>query len=431
MQGPRPSPRALIPFLFFFLFYVLAGLWFTLEGREYAFYQYPAPSCALLGFAVALLLGRKNLSHYVNVFTAGVGEQTVVLMCLIFMMAGAFSSLTKAMGAVDATVNLGLSFLHPSLLTPGIFLISCAIAVAIGTSMGTIGAMIPIAMGVAETSGLSPAMTAGAVLSGAMFGDNISIISDTTIAATGTQNCDMRSKMLANLKVAIPAAAVACTLYGVMSPTAHVTGASEFLIVKTVPYWLVLCFALFGMNVIAVLMLGIVSAIFIGVATDAFAIAATGKLIYQGFEDMSEVFYMTVLIAGLASIAAKEGGLEWIIVNIQRVVRGRKSAELAIAAIVSLVDICVANNTVAIVISGPMAKDLSTRYGISPARTASLLDIFSCIWQGVIPYGAQLLLVMALARLSPFEIIPYSWYPVALAGGALVSIATSTKAFER
>lgn len=423
MKSPQPSAKALIPFLCFFICYLSSGLWFTYLGEKEAFYQFPAPSCALIGFAVALTLGWKKISHYVDIFAKGIGDQTVVLMCLIFMLAGAFSEVTKTIGAVDSTVNFGLSLLHPSLLLPGIFLISCLISLAIGTSMGTIAAVVPIAVGIANTSGLDPALTTGTVLSGAMFGDNLSIISDTTIAATSTQACDMRSKMIANLWIAVPVAVIVCLLYWSVSNPIFINKAESYSLIKLLPYALILCLSLGGMNVIAVLMLGIFTSCVVGIiSTDSFGLGNIGKTIYSGFESMSEVFYMTVLVSGLASIAAREGGIAYILEKLKKLMIGRKTAEACIAAIASLADLCVANNTIAIVITGSMTKEISSKFNIPAPRAASLLDIFSCIWQGLIPYGAQLLLAGALSGTSPFQIIPYAWYPFGLGIFATLSI---------
>jgi Na+/H+ antiporter NhaC len=414
--------KALLPFLSFLALYLGMGIWLSWEGHSNAFYQFPAATSALIGFGVALLLGRRNVHEQISTFTRGIGEETVILMCLIFMLAGAFSKVTSAMGGVQASVAAGLALCPAVLLLPGIFLVACFASLAMGTSMGTIGTMVPIALGVASSAELSPALTVGAVVGGAMFGDNLSIISDTTIAATQTLGCSMRSKMKENLKYALPAAFAVCVgLFFAETPAAFAQPESIDW-VKTVPYLLVLALALGGVHVIITLLLGIFSAALIGVVAADFSFLQLGQAIYQGFESMAEVFFLTVLTAGLAAIATREGGLDFLLRQLSRMVKSKRGAELGVAALVSTADICVANNTVAILITGPMAKKMCERFRVSASRMASVLDIFSCVWQGLIPYGAQMLLAGALSQLSPFELIPYTWYPMALGLVTLGSI---------
>ncbi|MBT3181003.1 MAG: Na+/H+ antiporter NhaC family protein [Deltaproteobacteria bacterium] len=414
--------KSLIPFIVFLAFYFGIGLHLTLKGEEFAFYKFPAPSCALIGFAVALAIGWRDLHGHVSIFAKGVGEETVIIMCLIFMLAGAFASVTKAMGGVDSTVNMGLSFLPGRLILPGVFIISCFVSLAMGTSMGTIGAVAPIAIGLSLKAGVPMPIMMGAVLGGAMFGDNLSIISDTTIAATGSQGCEMRSKMLMNLKIAIPAAIVVLILLFVFSKPVVTESIYDYSVVKTFPYIIVFALALMGLNVIAVLMIGIFFATLIGVASGAMSFVEFGKVSYDGFISMAEVFFVAVLVAGLAALATEHGGLDYILRKFQKLLRGKRSAEFGIGGLVSIADIFTANNTVAIVIVGKMAKKIAGKFDISAKRSASILDVFSCVWQGVIPYGAQLLLIGGLAKLSPFTIIPYAWYPFTLAVFAVFAI---------
>jgi len=415
--------KSLIPFLTFLILYLAIGLYLTYKGEEFAFYKFPAPTCALLGFGMALVLGWRDLHGHVSTFVRGIGEDAVILMCLIFMLAGAFAAVTKAMGGVDATVNMGLSVLPSRLILPGIFLIACFISMAMGTSMGTIGAVTPIAVGLAAKAGLPLPITMGAVLGGAMFGDNLSVISDTTIAATSSQGCRMREKMIMNSKIAIPAALVVTLLFFIFSKPAPVSGDFSFAFIKTVPYLTVLILAVIGVHVIGVLMIGIALAAIIGISSGAITFVGFGTEVYQGFLSMAEVFFLTVLVAGLAGMASEQGGLNYVLGKFWKLIRGKRSAEFGVAGLVSIADITTANNTVAIIISGKMAKNMAQKFEISPRRTASLLDIFSCVWQGVLPYGAQLLLIGGLAKISPFKVIPFAWYPYALAIAATAAIA--------
>lgn len=379
-----------------------------------AFYQFPAPTCALVAFAAALLLGYKRISYHVQTFANGIGEETVVLMCLIFLLAGAFAALTTASGSVNATVQLGLSILPDQLLLPGLFIAACLVSFAMGTSMGTIGTVAPIAMGMAQNTGIELPLLMGTVVGGAMFGDNLSIISDTTIAATSTIGCDMRAKMKANLFIALSSATIVCVALAFYSPSSYPHTADSFQLIKILPYALVLGLALTGLNVIAVLLLGIFCASIVGVFTGDLQLAQFGKIVNDGFMSMADVFFTTVLIAGLAAIAAKEGGLLWLLERIKKGIVGHRSAQGAIAIMVGIADICVANNTVAVLLTGKMAKQIAEEYHIAKGRAASILDIYACVGQGLIPHGAQLLLVSGLTGLSPFQVIPYTWYPMAL-----------------
>lgn len=426
-SSSRLGGLSLIPLLSFLVIYIGAGLCFSLQGQAMAFYQFPAPSCALFGFIIALFLGYKNISTHIDNFIAGISDSTVILMCVIFLLAGAFSALSTAIGSVNASVNLGIYLLPDRLLLPGLFLVSCFISFSMGTSMGTISTMIPIAIGLSNSSGLHLPLVAATVVGGAMFGDNLSIISDTTIAATGTQECGMREKMAANLKIAIPAAVfVFILLFFLGTPgTENIQG--EISLIRIVPYALVLALAISGMNVIVVLVMGILSSIAIGLSLESFHFLAVGKIIYDGFMSMADVFFVTFLIAGLAALAAKEGGLDYLIKKLAPLARGKKSAEFVIALCVSFADICIANNTVAILFVGPIAKKMAAQFRIAKARSASILDVFSCVWQGVIPHGAQILLAGGLCHLSGFEILPYSYYPLFLGCMALLDIVIAGK----
>lgn len=418
---------SLLPFLGFLVLYIGAGLWFMAAGREMAFYQFPAPSCALFGFTLAMLIGFRNIRLHIKTFTSGIGDETVVLMCLIFLLAGAFSSVSQAAGSIDSAVALGIYLLPDSLMLPGLFIIACFVSLAMGTSMGTISTVAPIAIGISESSGLSLPLVAGTVLGGAIFGDNLSVISDTTIAATGTQGCSMKDKMRSNLKLAIPAALIVVIMLFFLGQFDLPHPPQDWSLIKVLPYALVLTLALCGVHVVVVLMLGIVVSIAIGILTGSFAAFDVGKIVYNGFISMADVFFVTILIAGMSAIAAKEGGLDYILKKLSPFARGKRSAEAVIATAVSIADICVANNTVAILFTGPVAKKIATQFRIAPSRSASLLDVFSCVWQGIIPHGAQLLLVGGLCKLSGFAILPFAFYPIILGLIAVISVIVGEK----
>jgi Na+/H+ antiporter NhaC len=420
--APLRGGLALLPFLSFLLLYLGVGTWLTLEGEPNAFYQFPAASCALVGFVVALILGWRNVQEQIQTFTRGIGEETVILMCLIFMLAGAFSKVTAAMGGVEATVAAGLTLCPAGWLLPGLFVVACLSSLAMGTSMGTIGTVVPIALGIARQAGLESALVVGAVVGGAMFGDNLSMISDTTIAATSSQGCSMRAKMRANLRLALPAAGIVLLALCFSDHGVWQASTSSVSWVKTIPYLLVLGLALAGVQVIVTLLVGITAAACIGLVSQDLSFVQLGQAVYQGFESMAEVFFLTVLTAGLAAIATREGGLDYLLQRLRRLIRSPKSAEFGIAALVSVADLCVANNTVAILLTGKMSRKLADHFQLAPARVASLLDIFSCVWQGLIPYGAQMLLAGALTGLSPFELMPFTWYPVALGAVTLTTM---------
>lgn len=416
------SAFSLLPLFSFLILYMGAGLFFTLKGQEMAFYQFPAASAALLAFVVALVLSPKNITQSIDDFIEGISDKTVILMCLVFLLAGAFSSITKAVGSIDSAVNLGRFLMPDQFLVPGIFLIACFVSFAMGTSMGTIATIGPIAVGISEASGINIGLVIATVIGGSMFGDNLSVISDTTIAATGTQGCSMKDKMKANAKISLIAALIVFVLLFILSPTVRPQTEPVFSLWSLLPYLLVLILAIKGFHVILVLMIGIISALLVGLLSFSIEPAQVGKLIYEGFLSMNDVFFVTFLIAGLTSIATKKGGLEVLLNKIKFLAKGKKSAEAVMAVGISIADICVANNTIAILFFGPLAKKLAKQFNISKARTASILDIFSCVWQGIIPHGAQILLASGLAKISVFAILPYSFYPAALAITASLTI---------
>lgn len=373
----------------------------------------------------ALIMNRKiKFDEKVEIFCKGAGNTNILLMIIIFILAGAFAQVAKDMGAVDSTVNLGLSLLPSSLLIPGIFVIGCFIALSIGTSMGTIVALVPIAVGIADKTGIATALAVGAVVSGAMFGDNLSIISDTTISATRTQGCEMKDKFKMNFKIVLPAAIITAVIFMLLTKNSVVVNLEvlEFNLFKILPYIIVIVTALLGVNVIVVLLLGILSSGVVGFIFGSFDIIGLFNSISSGISGMSELIIISILIAGTIEIIKFNGGIDFILNKGLKNFKSKRGAEYGIAMLVSLVDICTANNTVAIVTVGPIAKDISNEFDLEPKRVAGILDMFSCVFQGIIPYGAQLISAAGLAALSPFEIMKFLFYPYLMGICAIIAI---------
>lgn len=421
----KPKGTALIPFLVFVLVYLGAALFMQARGVEMAFYQLPAPVAVIAGIVVAFIMFKGTLTEKVDQFVKGCGDSNIMIMCCIYLLAGGFAGVARAMGGVEATANLGLSIIPPQYITPGLFIIAMFLSLATGTSVGTIGAIGPIAVEVSLIAGLNMTWVMAAIVGGAMFGDNLSMISDTTIAATRTQGVKMNDKFKVNILIALPAAIITFILLlldkpGEVMPLENL----QYSIIKVFPYILVLILALLGVNVFLTLFLGIVSALVVGVAGGAFTFLTGLNSMYDGFAGMFEIFLLAMFTGGLSRMVAENGGIAWILVKIQKLIRGRKSAEIGISALVSLTDIATANNTVAIVISGPVAKEMSQKYKVDPRRVASLLDTWSCVWQGILPYGAQVLVACSLTAgvVNPVGMIPRLWYPLLLGIFALASI---------
>ncbi|WP_195266778.1 Na+/H+ antiporter NhaC family protein [Clostridium sp. 1001275B_160808_H3] len=373
----------------------------------------------------ALIMNRKlKFDEKIEIFCRSAGNTNILLMIIIFILAGAFAQVAKDMGAVDSTVNLGLSLLPSSLLIPGIFVIGCFIALSIGTSMGTIVALVPIAVGIADKTGIGIALAVGAVVSGAMFGDNLSIISDTTIAATRTQGCEMKDKFKMNFIIVLPAAIITAIIFMLLTKNAAVINleALEFNLFKILPYIIVIVTALLGVNVIVVLLLGILSSGIVGFIFGSFDIIGLFNSISSGISGMSELIIVSILIAGTIEIIKFNGGIDFILNKGLKKFKSKMGAEYGIAMLVSLVDICTANNTVAIVTVGPIAKDISNEFDLEPKRVAGILDMFSCVFQGIIPYGAQLISAAGLAALSPFSIMKFLFYPYLMGICAIIAI---------
>ena len=420
------SAKALIPFLVFIIIYLSTGIILHLRGVEMAFYQLPAPIAAFVGIISAFLLFGGSIDDKFENLIEGCGDSNIIIMCLIYLLAGAFSALASKSGGVDSVVGLGLSFIPAKFLTAGVFLIACFISIATGTSVGTITALGPIAVGLSESGGINLSLMLGALVGGSMFGDNLSIISDTTIASTRTQNCEMKDKFRMNIKIALPAGIITLILLLIFGApeTRPAQKDLSYEIIKIIPYIFVLISALMGLNVFLVLTGGILFSGFILLLDNGFDLLALSQTMWEGFTGMFEIFLLSMLIGGLSNMVSKEGGINWIIEKIKKIARGEKSGEFGIAMLVSLADIAVANNTVAIIISGPIAKKMCNEYKIDPRRSASLLDAFSCVFQGIVPYAAQVLIAASFSKgkVAPFQIMPYFWYQFILGIVAIISI---------
>ncbi|MEG2788578.1 MAG: Na+/H+ antiporter NhaC family protein [Romboutsia sp.] len=418
----KGNPLALLPLGVFLILFVGSGV---ITGD---FYKMPALVAFLIAGGVALLFNKKeSLETKMNVFCKGAGDTNIVLMVIIFLLAGAFSNVAKSMGGVDSTVNLSLSILPSNLLVSGLFIIGCFISISMGTSVGTIAALSPIALGIAQKTGIPVPLVIGAVVGGAMFGDNLSMISDTTIAAVRTQGCELKDKFKVNFLIVLPAAIItAIILTVVTSGYESVASPSyNYEIIKVLPYLLVLTGALIGVNVFALLGSGIAFAGIIGIVTNSFDVLGLIGAISEGMAGMYELSLLVLVVGGVVALIKFNGGIDYILYFITSKIKSKKGAEFGIAALVSVIDLCTANNTIAIVTAGPLAKDIAGKYDIDPRKTASILDIFSSCWQGVIPYGAQLLTAAGIAGISPIEILRYLYYPGLMFLCGIASIAFS------
>ncbi|MCG9738040.1 Na+/H+ antiporter NhaC family protein [Shewanella insulae] len=427
--APKASFIALLPLFLFLALFIGAGVYFQSQGVDFAFYQLPSVVAILPAIILAIVISKEKLNQSIETFIGGIGHSNIIAMCLIYLLAGAFASVAKATGGVDATVALGLSLVPSNLLLPGFFVIAAFIATAMGTSMGTIAAVAPIALGVAEEAHIDLALMAGAVISGALFGDNLSIISDTTIAATRTQGCEMKDKFRENLIFAIPASLVTLVVFTLVGQGQADVAPQEIDFLKVVPYLTILVLAVAGLNVFVVLTVGILLAGITGFTTLDYGLIQFGKDIYTGFSNMQEIFILSMLVGGLAALMQQQGGLAFVSKQIEKLIvrfssakgeASTRASELGMAGIVALTNTCVANNTVSIVVSGDIAKDLAEKHEVTPKRAASILDIFSCIIQGLIPYGAQALLIASTFGISPLQAVTHAWYCMIL---AVVAIA--------
>ena len=410
---------ALLPIGVFLVIFLGAGI---VSGD---FYAMPAIVAFLIALAVAFFQNRKlKFNEKISIIAKGVGDENIITMSLIFLCAGAFSGAVKAAGGVESTVNFGLSILPPSIAVVGLFVIGCFISVSMGTSMGTISALAPIAVGISEKTGFAMPICIGAVVCGAMFGDNLSMISDTTIAAVKTQGCEMKDKFKENFFIVLPAAIITIVILLVITLNGNfeMTETLEYNLLKVVPYLLVLVGALIGINVFVVLIGGTVVSLIVGVATGSIPLNQMFTVVGDGVTGMYDITVVSIIVACIVSLVKEHGGIQFVLDLIRSRIKSAKGAELGIAGLSLMVDACTANNTVAIVMAGPIAKEISEEFDVDPKRSASLLDIFSSVGQGLIPYGAQLLSAASLTGLTPYMIMPYLYYPILMAVSAVLFI---------
>lgn len=419
MKQKEGNALALLPIGVFLVIFLGSGI---VTGD---FYAMPSIVAFLIALVVAFLQNRRlGFQEKIEVIAKGVGNENIITMCLIFLCAGAFSGTVRAAGGVESTVNLGLSVMPSHIAVVGLFLISCFISISMGTSMGTIAALAPIAVGISEKTGFSLPVCIGAVVCGAMFGDNLSMISDTTIAAVKTQGCEMKDKFKENFFIVLPAAIVTVLIFLLITHNGDytITGDLSYNLWRVLPYLLVLAGALAGINVFVVLIGGTIISLIVGVATGSLEAGQMFVAVGDGVTGMYDITVVSIIVACIVSLVKEHGGIAFVLELIRGRMKREKGAELGIAGLSLLVDACTANNTVAIVMAGPIAKEISEEYGVEPKRAASLLDIFSSVGQGLIPYGAQLLSAASLTGLTPFAIIPYLFYPVLMGISAILFI---------
>ncbi len=412
----------LSPLILFLLLYLGTSIWLS------DFYSVPIVVAFLFSAIYSLIAPGGTYKERLTAFTSGVGESTVGLMLLVFILSGAFAATAKSMGAVDSTVNMTLQLMPRSLLLPGIFIASCFISFSIGTSCGTIAALTPVAVGLANATGVSIPLMVGLVVGGTYFGDNLSFISDTTIIATQTQGCRMRDKFLTNIRIVLPCALLLMVVYYFIGkniePAENLT---DFDFVRIFPYLCVIVLALMGVDVIIVLVIGLFSTFLIGTLQGSYTPLEWLHKANDGIMGMAELILCTLLASGMLAVIRHQGGIKYIITKITRHVSGSRGAEMAIAMLVFLVNICTANNTVAIITVGNISHEIAERFGIDPRRSASILDTMSCFAQGILPYGAQVLIAAGLASINPVAIIPYLYYPVLIGIAVILSILFSHK----
>lgn len=406
----KGSFLGLVPLCVFLVLYFAIGI-----GTG-SFEHMPLMIGISIAIGVALALNKKgeeklSFEEKITMFCKGAGDSTLILMVVIFLLAGAFYGVVDAMHASDSVTNFGLSVLPSNMVLPGLFVIGCILSFAMGTSMGTVSALMPIAISLANTTGFNMALVCGVVVGGALFGDNLSFISDTTIAATRTQDIPMRDKFKANILMVLPAIIITLILLS-LQPMGNSfnSGSAEYSFINMIPYGIVIVLSLLGVNVITVMCIGVLIGVIIGVMHGDFTLIGSLVIIHDGMTWMEDMAMIAVLVGGLVALMNYLGGIEWLLYKLTRKTKTAKGAELSIAALVSLIDISTTNNTVSIITAGPIAKNIAKEYNIPRARTASILDIFSSGFQGLLPYGGQLLTAGALAGISPATILPYCWY---------------------
>ena len=417
--------------IFPLLIFVLVFLGFGIYNND--FYALPSPIAALIGITAAFILLKGKINEKVDTFLKGCGDGKILTMCIIYLLAGAFATVTKATGSVDSIVNLGLTYISPAYFPVGVFVMAAFLSFASGTSVGSIVTLGPIVIALAEKSDSPLGLIGACLLSGAMFGDNLSLISDTTIAATQSLGCQMKDKFRFNSKLAFPAALVTILILIVVGfnqeGTAVISGNKEFNLVLILPYLLVIALSLIGLNVFVVLFAGLIFAGLLGFGYGSFDFIGFAKKTYEGFTSMTEIFLLSLLTGGLAAMVEKAGGISFVIKNISKIINSKKTALLGIGGLVTVANLCVANNTISIIVSGKVAKEINDKYGLKPQQSASVLDIFSCYVQGLIPYGAQILILISLSsfKMDYVELVQYSFYLHILLLFTLISILFGKK----
>lgn len=414
---PKANAIALLPIGVFLVIFLGSGI---ITGD---FYAMPAIVAFLIALCVAFFQNKSlSFNEKIKLVTNGIGDENIITMCLIFLCAGGFSGAVTASGGANSTVNLGLTILPGSIAVAGLFVIGCFISTSMGTSVGTVTTLAPIAVGISEKTGFAMPICIGAVMCGAMFGDNLSMISDTTIAAVKTQGCDMKDKFKENFLIVLPAAIITIIIFLVITSGSSYQNEEPlpYNILLVIPYLVVLIGALIGINIFLILIAGTILSLVFGVAVGTIAVADMFTVVGSGVTGMYDITCISIVVAGIISLVKEHGGIQYVLESIHKMIKDSRGAEFGIAGLALLVDICTANNTVAIVMAGPIAKEISDEFGVDPRRSASLLDIFSSVGQGIIPYGAQLLTAAALSGLTPFDIMPYLYYPILMAVSAVL-----------
>ncbi|WP_179339592.1 Na+/H+ antiporter NhaC family protein [Winogradskyella ludwigii] len=410
MKKSTSNFTALIPLLVFVITFLGIGIY------KDDFYLLPAPIAVIVGIVVAFLIFKQSINDKIAILLKGCGDSKILTMCLIYLLAGAFAAITKSTGSVDAIVNLGMDYIAIQYIYLGVFLIAAFLSISTGTSVGAIVTLAPIVVGFSGQGDISLGVLCGALLGGSMFGDNLSIISDTTIAATQSLDCKMSDKFKENIKIALPAALITLVILTVqgldLSSNVLEAGNYEYSVMKIVPYILVIFLSVVGVNVFVTLFFGIISAVILGVFDGDFTIMESTRIAYTGFTNMTEIFLLSLLTGGLAALVERNGGIDYILNKIKVLIKSKRSAQFGIAALVSTINMAIANNTVSIIISGSIAKTINDEYGLTKRKTASILDIFACITQGILPYGAQVLMILSFSegRLDYIDLMQNTWY---------------------
>ncbi|WP_405414593.1 Na+/H+ antiporter NhaC family protein [Maribacter sp. Asnod1-A12] len=422
-----PKFSALIPLFVFVFTFLGVGIY------QNDFYALPAPIAVIGGIIVAFLLFRQTITTKISTLLKGCGDDKILTMCLIYLLAGAFAAITNETGSVNAIVNLGLDVIAIQYIYVGIFVIAGFLSVSTGTSVGAIVALAPIVVGFSNESNADLAILCGALLGGSMFGDNLSVISDTTIAATQSLGCKMSDKFKQNIKIAVPAALFTIVIlvfqgFGLESVVTEST-VYNYSIIKIMPYVLVIILSIVGVNVFVTLLLGTIAASALGIVYGDFNLIESTKIAYNGFTNMTEIFLLSLLTGGLAALVERNGGIEFILVNIKKLIKNKKSAQFGIATLVSTINMAIANNTVSIIIAGPIAKTINDEYHLDNKKTASILDIFACIFQGLLPYGAQVLMILSFSKgkIDYLDLVSNTWYLLLLLIYTLLFIGLKPK----